>query len=111
MCGITFTIRLKPPLGSPTPDSHEELFASLRRGNASRGPDCQCTYTHQVVLDDGREVEVCLSACVLGLRGQGVTSQPLVGTRGMLAWNGQVRASLLVHISRINHSANSEVTI
>jgi asparagine synthetase B (glutamine-hydrolysing) len=36
------------------------------------------------------DVLVSLSASVLGLRGEGVTAQPLVGKRGALGWNGQV---------------------
>lgn len=43
----------------------------------------------------GAEIEITLSASVLGLRGE-LTAQPLVGKRGVLGWNGQVFEGLPV---------------
>ncbi|WWC58141.1 uncharacterized protein I303_100676 [Kwoniella dejecticola CBS 10117] len=115
MCGLTLTIRpLSLSLSSPsvsdcsssdsTEDADLALLDSFRSTNAQRGPDSQRTFKHTVTLDDDdngvttttttksttkSKVEICLTATVLGLRGD-LTAQPLVGNRGVLGWNGQV---------------------
>ncbi|ORY34239.1 asparagine synthase-domain-containing protein [Naematelia encephala] len=88
MCGLTLSIRLVP-IGAVLPDP---VFDSLALACSARGPDSQRTYTHYVQHNGliGSQVEVKLVASVLGLRGEGVTVQPLVGQRGILGWNGQV---------------------
>jgi hypothetical protein len=52
---------------------------------------------------------VTLGASVLGLRG-GLTAQPLVGTRGVLAWNGQVFAGLPVALDE-NDTRNMFISL
>ena len=104
MCGITLTIRLLPYLDQPDPHPRPQkgsasdtgkaiidLLESFRNANAVRGPDTSANYFHNVDLGGGSVVEVGLTASVLVLRGNGLTGQPLVGKRGVLAWNGQVR--------------------
>lgn len=84
MCGITLSIHPVSLDGA----AHHTLLESLIFANGARGPDTQSTYTKRFEVDGG-EVEIVLSSSVLGLRG-GVVAQPLVGKRGVLAWNGQV---------------------
>lgn len=88
MCGLTLSIRLLPT-DDPSPD---EVFTSLVSANSSRGPDSSSTYTHSVHLASGHIFEVSLAASVLGLRGREVVTQPMIGKRGVLGWNGQVRS-------------------
>lgn len=45
-------------------------------------------------MSGGEQIEVRLSASVLGLRGE-ITQQPIIGKRGILGWNGQVRLLLV----------------
>lgn len=85
MCGLTLSIHRYPPT-----EQHQALLESLFTACAARGPDAQSTYRYRFETDDGTFIEVLLSASVLGLRG-GVIQQPLVGERGVLGWNGQVR--------------------
>lgn len=67
--------------------------------NGDRGPDADGVYARRVCLQQagGGEVLVTLGSSVLGLRGHGVTAQPLIGKRGVSAWNGQVFDGLEVH--------------
>jgi len=94
MCGIVCSIR---PLIYNTgaaegghEDNPEPVFDSLVKSTSSRGPDAQNTYKHVIRLDNTACLEVKLSASVLGLRGETIVSQPVIGKRGVLAWNGQV---------------------
>ncbi|WWC66825.1 uncharacterized protein I206_100732 [Kwoniella pini CBS 10737] len=89
MCGLTLTIQ--PLSATETEDSpgSSSLLDSFRSTNVQRGPDSQQTYTHIIESIDGCIIEVSLTATVLGLRGE-LTAQPLIGTRGVLGWNGQV---------------------
>ena len=84
MCGLTLSIHPYPVTAS-----HEELLESLCQTCKARGPDTQSTYSTIISIDDGSQVELRLSASVLGLRGE-ITQQPIVGARGVLGWNGQV---------------------
>ncbi|WRT63829.1 uncharacterized protein IL334_000754 [Kwoniella shivajii] len=88
MCGLTLSIRPVSPV-NPASYASAALLDSFRKTNIQRGPDFQQTSTHIVNLKDDKKVEVTLTATVLGLRGQ-LTAQPLIGTRGVLGWNGQV---------------------
>ncbi|WVR03597.1 hypothetical protein IAU60_000589 [Kwoniella sp. DSM 27419] len=88
MCGLTLTIHVAPRIPSD-PGTQEDLFASLGQANARRGPDVQRSHAELVELPSGHILEVTLSCAVLGLRGD-LTAQPMVGTRGVLGWNGQV---------------------
>jgi asparagine synthetase B (glutamine-hydrolysing) len=98
MCGIVLSIRLVEHNDHHTNTSHnapsdeDTLFDSLVRATSDRGPDSQNTYRHLTRLDDTSSIEVKLSASVLGLRlrDNHIVSQPLIGKRGVLAWNGQV---------------------
>lgn len=93
MCGITLSIYPVSPTTGPDPETIA-LHESLASSNANRGPDTSDTWTHVVDVDDGKQVEIRLTSSVLGLRGE-LTGQPIRGTRGVLAWNGQV--SILVN--------------
>jgi asparagine synthetase B (glutamine-hydrolysing) len=86
MCGLTLAIRL-----ITGDDGHDPIFDSLCKANAIRGPDCQDTHTSRIDVN-GHTVQVQLCASVLGLRGDGVTGQPLISAKGdqVLGWNGQV---------------------
>jgi asparagine synthetase B (glutamine-hydrolysing) len=84
MCGLTLSIH-----PCPVTPSHEELLESLCQTCEARGPDTQSTYSTIISLNDGSQVELRLSASVLGLRGE-ITQQPIIGKRGVLGWNGQV---------------------
>ena len=88
MCGLTLSIRFVAD-SQPAPDP---IFDSLCSANSSRGPDSSSTYTHYISHAEG-QIEIRLAASVLGLRGDGITAQPLVGQQGVLGWNGQVRSS------------------
>lgn len=81
MCGITLTI-------GPADSEHHRIHEALARGNALRGPDSSTTFSTVVQASNGH-VELRLTSFVLGLRGE-LTGQPMVGKRGVLAWNGQV---------------------
>jgi len=89
MCGLTLSIH-----PYPATESHEELLESLCQTCKARGPDTQSTHSTIFSLDDGSQVELKLSASVLGLRGE-ITQQPIVGSRGVLGWNGQVSRTSL----------------
>ncbi|WOO76947.1 Asparagine synthetase domain-containing protein 1 [Vanrija pseudolonga] len=86
MCGLTLTISSLAQSAEP---SNAALVRSLHAANSARGPNSQGLYTRRLDTPAG-DVLVSLSASVLGLRGEGVTAQPLVGKRGVLGWNGQV---------------------
>ncbi|KAK8845569.1 hypothetical protein IAR55_006284 [Kwoniella newhampshirensis] len=92
MCGLTLTIR---PFSDASSSATTALLDSFRTTNMCRGPDCQRSHTEMIDLADGKGIEVTLSASVLGLRGE-LTSQPMVGKRGILGWNGQVFQGLEV---------------
>lgn len=83
MCGITLSIT------ASTDPSSSTLHESLATANAQRGPNSTNTYKRVIHLPDDEEVELVLTSSVLGLRGD-LTQQPMVGKRGVLAWNGQV---------------------
>ncbi|WWD08959.1 hypothetical protein V865_007074 [Kwoniella europaea PYCC6329] len=91
MCGLTLTIRPLLPNNhdQSKPNTTSALLESFRSTNVQRGPNSQRTYKHVVELEDGGKLELCLTATVLGLRGE-LTAQPMVGKRGVLGWNGQV---------------------
>jgi len=89
MCGLTLSIH-----PYPTTVSHEELLESLCETCKARGPDTQSTYSTIISLGSGSQIELRLSASVLGLRGE-ITQQPIIGKRGVLGWNGQVSRILL----------------
>ena len=84
MCGLTLSVH-----PYPISESHKELLDSLCQTCAARGPDTQSTFSTTISLDDGKQLELRLSAAVLGLRGE-ITQQPIIGDRGVLGWNGQV---------------------
>lgn len=86
MCGILFTLRLV----ASTLDIDDPTFDALLTAVTPRGPDSLKIHVSHVTLAPGQVVEVKLAASVLGLRGHGVTSQPLEDEDGVLAWNGQV---------------------
>ncbi|KAL1413258.1 hypothetical protein Q8F55_001013 [Vanrija albida] len=90
MCGLTLTISTLAHASQP---SNAALVRSLHAANSARGPNSQGLYTRRVQTPAG-QILVSLSASVLGLRGEGVTAQPLVGKRGVLGWNGQVFSGL-----------------
>lgn len=103
MCGITVCLSLirssdarqASSSSSRIVDDHsslDPLTQSLIASNAFRGPDSTRTFTHVQALPSNPDFSLLLtiSSSVLGLRGTGVTEQPLVGKRGVLAWNGQV---------------------
>ncbi|WVQ62654.1 uncharacterized protein L199_000801 [Kwoniella botswanensis] len=91
MCGLTLTIHplLPNTHDQSKPNTTSALLESFRSTNVQRGPDSQRTHKHVVELKDGSRLELCLTATVLGLRGE-LTAQPMVGKRGVLGWNGQV---------------------
>ena len=84
MCGLTLSIH-----PYPISSSHESVLESLCQTCKARGPDTQSTYSTILDLEDSRQIELRLSASVLGLRGE-ITQQPIAGKRGVLGWNGQV---------------------
>ncbi|AAW46095.1 cytoplasm protein, putative [Cryptococcus deneoformans JEC21] len=90
MCGLTLSIR---SLSTGYPRA--SLLDAFQSTITCRGPDTQGSYTHIVKGKSGAEIEITLSASVLGLRGE-LTAQPLVGKRGVLGWNGQVFEGLQV---------------
>lgn len=90
MCGITLSIH---PVSPQTQDVHA-IHDSLAGSNDNRGPDVNSTFSHIVDVEGG-QVELRLTSSVLGLRGE-LTGQPLIGERGVLAWNGQVSFSAIV---------------
>jgi asparagine synthetase B (glutamine-hydrolysing) len=106
MCGITLCVapadvydtdatwhgHEEPNMASSSRPSFSEVLHSLHSENARRGPDASGVYGTQVHTPAGT-LRVSLGAAVLGLRGT-LTPQPLVGERGVLAWNGQVFAGL-----------------
>ncbi|OXG43600.1 cytoplasmic protein [Cryptococcus neoformans Bt120] len=90
MCGLTLSIR-----SLSTDHPRASLLDAFQSTITCRGPDTQGSYTHIVKGKSGAEIEITLSASVLGLRGE-LTAQPLVGKRGVLGWNGQVFEGLPV---------------
>ena len=89
MCGLTLSIH-----PYPATDLQKELLESLCETCKARGPDTQSTYSTTISFDNGNQIELRISASVLGLRGD-ITQQPIVGNRGVLGWNGQVSRTLL----------------
>lgn len=89
MCGLTLSI-------SPLSLSQADLTRSLHASNAARGPNAHGIYARRIATPGG-EVLLTLAASVLGLRGA-ITPQPLVGSRGVLGWNGQVFSGLDVGV-------------
>ncbi len=88
MCGITFTLTPCAPHAAKS-SSLTELHDSLAASNAFRGPDSRNTYRACININDNLGVDLALTSSVLGLRGS-LTEQPMIGQRGVLAWNGQV---------------------
>lgn len=86
MCGLTLCVS---PVTHASRPASIELAQSLRAVNDARGPDASGVYARRIRVQEA-DLLVTLSVSVLGLRGEGVTAQPLVGKRGVLAWNGQV---------------------
>lgn len=103
MCGLTLSIRLLPSPTETIP-SPDPIFTSLVMANSTRGPDASNTYTHLVSLPTGETIELSLAASVLGLRGREVVSQPVLGEKGVLGWNGQV--SQRPHLAGVEYSEN-----
>ena len=92
MCGLLLSIRLV----QSGQDGSDPLFDSLLVTVKARGPDSLGIHTSRVDLEDGNVIEVKLAASVLGLRGDGITKQPLEDAHGVLGWNGQVFQGLSV---------------
>lgn len=74
----------------------QQLLHSLHDENRKRGPDTSGVFATRVPTPAG-DLLVTLGSSVLGLRGT-LTAQPLIGSRGVLAWNGQVFAGLPVAV-------------
>jgi hypothetical protein len=89
MCGILLSVRAISACSS-SELQEDSLFDALLESVKPRGPDSLITHSQLVEIRPDLFIEVKLAASVLGLRGDGVTTQPLVGKRGVLAWNGQV---------------------
>ncbi|WVO16743.1 hypothetical protein L204_104427 [Cryptococcus depauperatus] len=87
MCGLTLSIRLSEANSSNI--EQNAILQAFQSSVACRGPDSQDSYVHVDTTYSGHQIEVCIYATVLGLRGD-LTSQPLVGKRGVLGWNGQI---------------------
>lgn len=94
MCGLTLSIS---PISPPGQAADTRVIRSLHVANGARGPNAHGVYARRVSTGAG-DVLVTLAASVLGLRGETVTPQPLVGKRGALAWNGQVFSGLDVGV-------------
>lgn len=94
MCGLTLSIS---PISPPGHVADASVIKSLHAANAARGPNAHGVYARRVSVRGG-DVLVTLASSVLGLRGENVTPQPLVGQRGALAWNGQVFSGLDVGV-------------
>ena len=86
MCGLLFSLRLV----ASTLDTDDPAFDALLAAVTPRGPDSLRTHISHVALPAGHTVEVKLAASVLGLRGQGITTQPREDDSAVLGWNGQV---------------------
>ena len=86
MCGLLLSIQLASGTGVPTDHPIKLDLDAI----AARGPDSLHTYHHHVTLQTGHVLHIQLVASVLGLRGEGITAQPVEGERGVLGWNGQV---------------------
>ena len=95
MCGLLLSIRLL----DDTAAESDHIFDSLLAAVTPRGPDSLKTHVSHVALPCGADLEVKLAASVLGLRGEGITSQPLDGQRGILGWNGQIFQGLAVGVN------------
>lgn len=89
MCGILLEISICNQQTQQTSKS-DEIFNTLLEAIKPRGPDSLQIHTSTVPLSSGHTLQVKLASSVLGLRGQGITQQPLEGDHGVLAWNGQV---------------------
>jgi len=105
MCGLTLCIAFQRHEGDrdgrissdshdgpSTPTSQSDILHRLRDSlhaeNDARGPDTSGIYATFIPTPLGK-LHLSLGSAVLGLRGD-LTAQPLVGSRGVLAWNGQV---------------------
>ena len=86
MCGLLFSLRL---VASTLPTDDPD-FAALLAAVTPRGPDSLKVHVSHIALPDGQTVELKLAASVLGLRGQGVTVQPVEDDSAVFGWNGQV---------------------
>ncbi|KAI8074573.1 asparagine synthase-domain-containing protein [Gongronella butleri] len=86
MCGILFRL-----LRSDAPETHDDLWTTLKQLNTKRGPDAQSERAIQV--DDWSLV---FFSSVLHLRGPTTVAQPLQNTEtgDILCWNGEVFAGL-----------------
>jgi asparagine synthetase B (glutamine-hydrolysing) len=86
MCGLLFSLRIidKGQKGD------DLIFDALAQTVHPRGPDSFNIYVSHLPLDTDHLLEIKLAASVLGLRGEGITSQPVEDDHGVLGWNGQV---------------------
>lgn len=95
MCGILLSIRPISNNGIDSNDS-DSLFERLLAAVRPRGPDSLQIHTSIFPLDGAQRLEVKLASSVLGLRGRGITPQPLQNNDAVLAWNGQVFQGLSI---------------
>jgi asparagine synthetase B (glutamine-hydrolysing) len=95
MCGILLSIRAVDNDQLSQPD---ELFGALLSAVKPRGPNSVGIHTTCLPLGSTHTLEVKLAASVLGLRGNGITRQPLEDERGVLAYNGQIFQGLDVDV-------------
>lgn len=95
MCGILLSIRSidKNDIAN---NSSDDTFDALLSAVKPRGPDSLQIHTTILSLDSSHSLEVKLASSVLGLRGQGITRQPVENDHGVLAWNGQIFQGLTV---------------
>ncbi|EIW67931.1 hypothetical protein TREMEDRAFT_72060 [Tremella mesenterica DSM 1558] len=94
MCGLTLSLRF---VGDPDHTPPHSEIDSLITTNSRRGPDSSAIFRKVFTTCEGCHVELVLAASVLGLRGDGITSQPIISERGVLGWNGQVFDGLQVN--------------
>ena len=86
MCGLLFSLRII----SKGQDDDDLIFDALAQTVKPRGPDSFNLYVSHLALDSDHLLEIKLAASVLGLRGEGIVSQPVEDGHGVLGWNGQV---------------------
>ncbi|OLL24669.1 Asparagine synthetase domain-containing protein [Neolecta irregularis DAH-3] len=88
MCGIFFSIRRST-------DIFDASIGTLEPYIKARGPDSYSTCIQAIHLDALTTFELTCSSSVLHLRGNDITTQPLVSQEGnILCWNGEVWCSI-----------------
>ncbi|KAI1315381.1 hypothetical protein EDD11_000885 [Mortierella claussenii] len=100
MCGILFGIRHHRTQGC---QEYDHTWSTLQELNSRRGPNAQNTHAVRVgqgTLLDGstaEAVEMTFYGAVLHLRGDVVTRQPHVSSKGnVLIWNGEIFDGIFV---------------